>query len=116
MIRASDGAPLWIFPGRKLETRLVAKTCVYITDPLGRINFVRRSDGKKVASFDAGSQIYAVLWRNGVVYLGGNNVYALDARDGRRLWSYPVAVNKMTIAGDVLYCYTSTGNLLALEV
>jgi outer membrane protein assembly factor BamB len=55
---------------------------------------------------------------NGVVYIGSDNVYALDTANGTVKWTYPTlaSVNSSpTVANGVVYFGANDDNLYALN-
>ena len=123
-LRLSDGAELWKFPASS-TVQLATGGLVYLSNPYdgnGEFYTVRAADGAMLwrlptngasASLDNGFAVALAVDR-GVVYLGGNQaggaqrglVYALRARDGKKLWVSPAlgdGVHAIQVVSDVVY-------------
>jgi outer membrane protein assembly factor BamB len=105
---------------------VVAGDMLYVAC-LGRINAMRVGDGTKSWGFDADWILHA----RGVVYAGTRQqLFALDAKDGDKLWSYPGAWSAFPgespgtvmpagslayVAGDIVYAADGHGEVHALR-
>ena len=123
-LRLRDGARLWQFPASS-TVQLATGDLAYLSNPYdgnGEFYAVRAADGAMLwhlptngASVSPDNELAVALTVDrGVVYLGGNRagkaqggrVYALRARDGRKLWTWPTlgdGAHAIQLVSDVLY-------------
>ncbi len=67
-------------------------------------------------SFSVGSNPQPPAVVNGVVYIGGDEMYALNATTGAKLWSYPTYVGWMpAVVNGVVYFGSTDDNVYALN-
>jgi outer membrane protein assembly factor BamB len=78
--------------------------------------------GTELWSFTAGAPVTSgIAVAGGLVYLGSvdNNVYALNARDGAKAWSYatggPIQGSGVAVAGGAVYIGSNDKNIYALH-
>jgi outer membrane protein assembly factor BamB len=58
--------------------------------PLGEVRALRSENGREIWRVATRGLVSWVTEAQGTVYVCSNNLYAVRAADGRRLWSFPI--------------------------
>lgn len=125
-LKAATGTRLWSFSGGYIDSSpAVVNRTVYVGG--SEVFALNAGTGVPRWSFTAAQNpqsgdnaAFAPTVANGVVYVGDDdfNVYALDARTGHRLWTFPTgdAVRSQpAVANGVVYVGSNDGNLYAIN-
>ena len=118
MLRPGDGSKIW---GLRIDNPYlpcVASGMVYIRDGLGGVAALNIASGRKVWSRSFEALVAAIGISNGILYVGSNNLYALRASDGVKIWELPIEIpqgGNYMIVTDSVYCASQTGEFLALK-
>ncbi len=128
-LNASTGALIWSFSGvgppTKFSSPAVANGIVYVgaTDLLDRtyeLSAMNASTGGPLWSFQGLGSFGPPAVANGVVYVGSqdDNLYALNATTGVKLWSYTTGgglFGAPAVANGIVYVGSTDGSLYALN-
>jgi uncharacterized repeat protein (TIGR01451 family) len=128
-LNASTGALIWSFSGvgppTTFSSPAVANGVVYVgaTDLLDRtyvLSALKASTGGPLWSFQSFGSFGPPAVANGVVYIGSqdDNLYALNATTGTKLWSYTTGgglFGSPAVTDGMVYVGSSDGSVYALN-
>jgi outer membrane protein assembly factor BamB len=89
-LRAADGVEIWRSSAGNIDGLVTGRNAVYIRNQIGEVRALRSENGREIWRVATRGLVSWVTEAQGTVYVCSNNLYAVRAADGRRLWSFPV--------------------------
>jgi outer membrane protein assembly factor BamB len=119
-LNAQTGARLWSYhTGSYIDASpAVANGVVYVSSEDGKVYALKASNGALLWRYATGAAVASSpAVANGVVYVCSDNVYALHASTGTKIWSYPAQCNYSSpaVANGVVYIGSGDHNVYALN-
>ena len=119
-LNTEDGATRWIHkiaPNSEIQNSLaIADNMVYVTDQHGTLYALNEANGliRWTASHSFSS---SPVVSGDTVYIGGKQLYALDAMDGQTRWTYPTgkAGADPVVGYGTVYFGSNNGSLYAIN-
>lgn len=111
------GTILWSYlvrPKGPGPTPLASGDTVYFSNT-NTLSALRASDGIKIWEYSSGNAISDFALAENTVCVASNDQYALNARNGGKLWSFPVEAEKVVAEGNAFYTSSATGKLYAFD-
>jgi outer membrane protein assembly factor BamB len=111
------GAILWSYlPSRRAPgpgPLLTAESVYFASDET--LSALSASNGTRIWDYSPGNNIYDFAVTEDAVCIASNDLYLLNAKDGAKLWSYPVQANSVVADDSIFYASSTTGKLYALS-
>jgi outer membrane protein assembly factor BamB len=103
-LRAADGTELWSFPvGGGGFGITIAGNSVFVGNETGEVYALSSGDGAQRWRLSAGNSRALVYVNGTTAYIGSNDLHAVRAADGKRLWDFPESALGLAEASGVVY-------------